>query len=303
VAFFQRRNPSQPSTPSQPDEKPNHTLSRHDFIAAVTAGLGALVVSHAFRDRDALKRQIGDPRSDPPGKGLNLQERHEAVSTSPNTAHASTRKFVSPTAPSQEAISLIKSFEEYRSQAYLCPAGQPTIGYGHTKGVELGDTLKGESEAVRLLHQDLQGHTKSVLRVFQGIHLTQTQLDALTSADFNASCLKNGATGFAQYARSVFPELNATRDPNRRLHLQRKLVSYLCRYNRVDGEIFDGLLRRRLSEGLLLAGSPRPIISTDEYNKLKQDACARLKTKNPSSHRLIREMVSRSFASRGLSKR
>ena len=299
MTFFQRRGPNHPPTTSQSDETSNHTLSRHDFITTATLGLGALVISHAFRDRDALKRESKEPHPSPSDKDVDSRGHHHPS----QKAHAHPQHHPSPTTPSQEALVLIKSFEEYRARAYICPAGQPTIGYGHTKGVELGDTLRGESEAAQLLHRDLQGHTKSVLRVFRGIDLTQAQLDALASADFNASCLKNGTTGFAQYARSILPELNATRDPNRRLELQKKLVSYLCRYNRVDGELFDGLLRRRLSEGLLLVGTKEPIISSEEYKKLKQDACARLKTTNPSPHRFIREMVSRSFASRGLSKR
>ena len=38
-----------------------------------------------------------------------------------------------------EGINLIKKFEGLRLEAYLCPAGVWTIGYGHTKGVKEGD--------------------------------------------------------------------------------------------------------------------------------------------------------------------
>lgn len=37
------------------------------------------------------------------------------------------------------ATSLVKSMEGCRLTAYLCPAGIPTIGYGETQGVKLGD--------------------------------------------------------------------------------------------------------------------------------------------------------------------
>ena len=278
-------------------------MSRHDFIVAATASLGALVVNEAFRNRAELQRDIEGQQRQAPTTGKHPSHGDQQDDTRSPALPAVSRPTVRPTIPSDAAISLIKSFEDYRSKAYICPAGQPTIGYGHTKGVELGDTLQSESEASSILKRDLQGHTKCVLRVFRGIPLTQAQLDALTSADFNASCLKNGASGFAQYARSILPELNTTRDPNRRLELQKKLVSYLCRYNRVDGEIFDGLLRRRLSEGLLLAGTKDPIISTDEYKTLKDQAHKRLRTDSPPPQRFIREMVSRSFASRGLLRR
>ncbi len=32
--------------------------------------------------------------------------------------------------PSQKAVDLIKQFEGFRANAYLCPANVPTIGYG-----------------------------------------------------------------------------------------------------------------------------------------------------------------------------
>jgi len=294
VTLFHRRGSAQAPKNSQPENTSHHPISRHDFLAAAAAGLGALVVNHAFRDRAALKRDI-DSTPD--------KEPHTPVESSPKPKSSPATPTPRPTTPSEQAITLIKSFEDYRPRAYICPAGQLTIGYGHTKGVELGDTLQDESEAARLLERDLLGHTKKVLRVFRDVPLTQAQLDALASADFNASCLKNGRTGFAQYTRAILPELNTTKDPNRRLELQKKLVSYLFRYNRVDGEVFDGLLRRRLSEGLLLAGTNDPIISTTEYKELKRQACERLRSDTPQPARLIREMVSRSFASRGLSRR
>ena len=40
----------------------------------------------------------------------------------------------------QCGIDLIKSLEGCRTEAYLDQAGIPTIGYGHTLGVKLGDT-------------------------------------------------------------------------------------------------------------------------------------------------------------------
>lgn len=303
MAFFQRRNPSQSQKTAQEKSDSHQPLSRQDFITTATLGLGALVVAQVFREPESGKRDTSSSRKIPPDKDpRNVESEtpldHASLQDHQSLLHASE----SPTTPSQAAIDLIKSFEGFRSKAYLCPAGKPTIGYGHTRGVALGDALGSESEAVRLLYRDLQSHTESVLRVFRDIPLTQQQLDALTSADFNASCLKNGTTGFAQYARSVLPELNSTRDPDRRLELQQELVSYLCRYNRADGELLDGLLRRRLSEGLLLAGTKDPIISSAEYKKFKRDVCDCLKTDTPHPRRLIREMVSRSFKSRGLSR-
>jgi lysozyme len=50
-------------------------------------------------------------------------------------------------------LGLARRYEGLRLKAYLCPAGIPTIGYGHTGGVKLGDTITAE-EAEALLKKD-----------------------------------------------------------------------------------------------------------------------------------------------------
>ena len=48
----------------------------------------------------------------------------------------------------------LKEFEGFRSEAYLDSAGVPTIGYGHTKDVRMGDRIT-EYCAKEYLLQDL----------------------------------------------------------------------------------------------------------------------------------------------------
>jgi lysozyme len=55
---------------------------------------------------------------------------------------------------SRTGIELIKAHEGLRLDAYLCPAGVPTIGYGHTYNVKMGDRIT-EEQAERLLIGDL----------------------------------------------------------------------------------------------------------------------------------------------------
>jgi lysozyme len=45
---------------------------------------------------------------------------------------------------SQKGIDLIKEFEGYSERVYMCAGGKYTIGYGHTRGVEVGDTCTRE---------------------------------------------------------------------------------------------------------------------------------------------------------------
>ena len=53
---------------------------------------------------------------------------------------------------SLEGINLIKHFEGCELEAYKCPAGVWTIGYGHIKGVQEGDVI---TEPVSYTHLTL----------------------------------------------------------------------------------------------------------------------------------------------------
>ena len=85
-------------------------------------------------------------------------------------------------------LDIVKEAEGLRLSAYLCPAGIPTIGYGHTKGVKLGDTCTRE-QAEEWLENDFfmaKQDVKAVVRVL----LRENQLDALASFVFNLGVRK-----------------------------------------------------------------------------------------------------------------
>ncbi|QTA85193.1 lysozyme [Desulfonema magnum] len=80
-------------------------------------------------------------------------------------------------------LNLVKKFEGFSPEAYLCPAGVLTIGYGHTGGVSPGQTMtKEEAEAV--LRQDLAESVTHVERLIT-VPLTSNQFSALVSFVFN----------------------------------------------------------------------------------------------------------------------
>lgn len=83
---------------------------------------------------------------------------------------------------SKSGKDLIKSFEGLRLDAYLCPAGVPTIGWGHTKGVRLGQRIT-LPQAEDLLVEDL-APCERILNAM-GVNFRQEQFDALTSFIFN----------------------------------------------------------------------------------------------------------------------
>lgn len=91
---------------------------------------------------------------------------------------------------SQVGIDLISKFEGLYLKAYLCPAGVKTIGYGHTKGVNMTDVITKE-QAINFLKEDLKVAEKCVsLQVHTAIN--QNQFDSLVSFIFNL-----GAGNFA----------------------------------------------------------------------------------------------------------
>lgn len=92
-----------------------------------------------------------------------------------------------------DLLTITKHYESFRSKPYLCPAGVPTIGYGHTGGdVTLCAPPVDEAEAEALLIVDLTTAALAVIR-HAGGYLSQSdtpeeaarRLVALTSWTFN----------------------------------------------------------------------------------------------------------------------
>lgn len=95
----------------------------------------------------------------------------------------------------QELINLIKGFEGLRLVAYddknpnkvLKPndkiLGTLTIGYGHTKGVFIGQVIT-ESQAEKMLIEDLESYINTVLNVVK-VPLNINMFNALVSLCYN----------------------------------------------------------------------------------------------------------------------
>jgi len=78
---------------------------------------------------------------------------------------------------------LIKKYEGLKLTSYLCPAGVPTIGWGHTYGVKLNRTIS-VAEAEVLLDHDYQQAEDDVNSLVK-VPITENELAALTSFVFN----------------------------------------------------------------------------------------------------------------------
>ena len=76
---------------------------------------------------------------------------------------------------SKEGIALIKKFEGCKLEAYKCPAGVWTCGYGSTKGVEEGD-IWSQEKADHMLEVELKEFGDYVNNLVD-VPLSQNQFD------------------------------------------------------------------------------------------------------------------------------
>lgn len=136
---------------------------------------------------------------------------------------------------SDQGVELVAKFEGCRLEAYKCPAGVWTIGYGHTEGVKEGDRLGSQEEAKQLLKQDLKkyaGYVNACVRSNKiTFPLTQNQFDALTSFCYNCG---NGNLQKLVSQRSA-----------------EVVAEKILAYNKGGGKVLNGLVRRREEERAL----------------------------------------------------
>lgn len=137
---------------------------------------------------------------------------------------------------SKQGIDLICRFEGFSPIIYMCPAGYPTIGYGHLiTEANKEQFLDGvnEDEALDLLRQDVAVAERAVLRLIT-VPLTQGQFDALVSFTFN---LGAGALQRSTLRRKV----------NREDHAD--VPAELGKWVWAGGRKLKGLVKRRATEG------------------------------------------------------
>ncbi|RHO73421.1 lysozyme [Parabacteroides sp. AF48-14] len=132
---------------------------------------------------------------------------------------------------SRTGIALIKSFESLRLEAYRCPAGVWTIGYGHTAGVRRGDVID-EQRAEYLLSEDLKKFEDVVGR--ECPHVNQNQFDALVSFTFNC--------GTGNLLKSTLLKCVKANPLNTNIRGE------FMKWNKSKGTVLAGLIRRRKAE-------------------------------------------------------
>lgn len=135
---------------------------------------------------------------------------------------------------SQAGIDLIKKFEGCRLDAYKCPAGVWTIGYGHTAGVTAGQKIS-PAQAEAYLRADLEKYEKKVGKYADRYRWTQNEFDAIVSFAYNLGSIDK-LTANGTRSKAVIAEK-------------------ILLYNKAGGKVLAGLTKRREAERELFVKS------------------------------------------------
>jgi GH24 family phage-related lysozyme (muramidase) len=137
---------------------------------------------------------------------------------------------------SDKGLELIMRFEGCRLGAYKDAVGVPTIGYGHTQGVKMGDHITHQ-EAEQLLAEDVAIYEKCVSEMFSNVGLTQNQFDALVSFAFNLGCGALRKSTLRKRIEQGAPVLAADEFP-KWCHAGHKKLKGLVRRRTAERELF-----------------------------------------------------------------
>ncbi|MEG2276672.1 MAG: lysozyme [Odoribacter sp.] len=139
---------------------------------------------------------------------------------------------------SEKGLRLIKRLEGLRLEAYKCPAGVVTIGYGHTSTARMGMVITS-SEADRLLRGDIGWAERAVASaaIRASRPFTQNQFDALVSFTFNVGTRNFNTSTLCRKALA---------NPD-----DRSIRAEFGKWVNAGGQRLEGLAKRRADEAEL----------------------------------------------------
>lgn len=142
---------------------------------------------------------------------------------------------------SAAALVGIANWEQYRADAYLpTPQDVPTLGWGSTDGVQMGQRTTPDRALIRLL-ADAQRHERELRACIGDVALFQHEWDAYVSWAYNVG------TGTACKS-SLVRKLQAGDYPS--------ACRELLRWDKQAGRVLPGLTKRRQAEFKTCMGGP-----------------------------------------------
>ena len=142
------------------------------------------------------------------------------------------------------AMQIIKEFEGCHLEAYLCPAGVPTIGWGATRmggrAVEIGDTIT-QARADALLSDDVQARYQRLVGMLPMVRQWPgNRVAALVSWAYNVG---NNAVADSTLRKRLLAGDDAVA----------VVRQELPKWDKANGQPLAGLTRRRAAEVALFA--------------------------------------------------
>lgn len=153
-----------------------------------------------------------------------------------------------PSLPSvpEACINLIKKWESFKAEPYLCDGGYPTIGYGFRYYVD-GTPVRMKDKPLSIDHGDyilrtIVAHFWDYIDSLVKPTLNSNQMTALTSFVYNVGT-ENFRTSTLLKLINVLPENPKIRDE-------------FAKWNKSRGKVLRGLTNRRLEEAALYFKKP-----------------------------------------------
>jgi lysozyme len=145
-----------------------------------------------------------------------------------------------------EAYRLIRLWEGFRAEPYLCSAQVPTIGYGSTVypngiKVSLQDPEITPAQAEQYLKDHIRKKIEPKLSELVGDLVNRNQYDALVSFVYNV--------GMGAFERSTMLRCIQAR-------MLKEAAAEFPRWTRANGKIIAGLIARRKDEKTLFEKDP-----------------------------------------------
>lgn len=135
---------------------------------------------------------------------------------------------------SKAGLELIGNAEGCRHEPYYCPAKILTVGIGSTKNIE--HRKYSDEEIAQKWVEDIKSAEQCVNKFADGLNLPQSVFDSTVSITFNIGCTKMKNS-------TMFHYLNK-RD-------YKAACNELTRWNKVNGAVMEGLVKRREKERAL----------------------------------------------------
>ena len=132
----------------------------------------------------------------------------------------------------------IATHEGYRSEAYKDTVGIPTVGFGETAGVKMGDKTTPERALVQLL-ESTEKHADAIRQCIK-VPLYQHEFDAYISLAYNI--------GTGAFCRSTLVKKLNAKD-------YAGACEEIRRWNKAGGKVLPGLVKRREAEYSMCKGA------------------------------------------------